>query len=141
MKVVINKCYGGFSISKEAFHWLGLKWDGFGYLSFYNSEEAVEEAKEADKKYPSFDRDREGYNLRWDMEKALGITIPEESWHIEDKILRTAPRLIECVEELDDVASGGFARLKIVEIPDGVEFEIEEYDGMEWIAEKHKTWG
>jgi len=30
--------------------------------------------------------------------------------------------------------------LKIVDIPDGVEWEIEEYDGMEWVAEKHRTW-
>ena len=31
MKVVLNKCYGGFSLSKEAYKYLGLKWDGYGY--------------------------------------------------------------------------------------------------------------
>lgn len=32
MKVVINKCFGGFSISEEAFKCLNLKWDGYGYI-------------------------------------------------------------------------------------------------------------
>jgi len=30
--------------------------------------------------------------------------------------------------------------LKIVEIPDDVDWEINEDDGSEWIAEKHRTW-
>jgi hypothetical protein len=30
--------------------------------------------------------------------------------------------------------------LEIVEIPDDVEYTIEEYDGLEHIAEKHRTW-
>ena len=31
--------------------------------------------------------------------------------------------------------------LKIIEIPDDVDWIIEEYDGNEWVAEKHRTWG
>ena len=27
-----------------------------------------------------------------------------------------------------------------VSIPDDVEWQIEEYDGMEWVAEAHRTW-
>ena len=33
------------------------------------------------------------------------------------------------------------SELEIIEIPDDIEFTIEEYDGAEWIAEKHRTWG
>jgi len=29
---------------------------------------------------------------------------------------------------------------KVVEIPDDIEFVIEEYDGIEWVAEKHRVW-
>lgn len=36
---------------------------------------------------------------------------------------------------------GAFAHgLKVVSIPADVEWQIEEYDGAEWIAEKHRTW-
>lgn len=31
MKTVINTCYGGFSLSEEAYKFLGLEWDGYGY--------------------------------------------------------------------------------------------------------------
>ncbi len=53
---------------------------------------------------------------------------------------RTNPELVAVVEELGKRASGSFANLKIVEIPDDVEWEIQEYHGAEWVAEKHRTW-
>lgn len=31
MKVVINACYGGFSVSKEVYERMGKEWDGYGY--------------------------------------------------------------------------------------------------------------
>ncbi len=31
MKVVINKCFGGFSLSKRAYEELGIPWDKYGY--------------------------------------------------------------------------------------------------------------
>lgn len=48
--------------------------------------------------------------------------------------------LIQVVEELGKEANGRCADLSIIEIPDDVEWQIEEYDGKEWIAEKHRTW-
>ena len=53
---------------------------------------------------------------------------------------RTDPDLIVAVETLGNKANGEYAELKIVEIPDNVEWEIAEYDGTEWVAEKHRTW-
>lgn len=53
---------------------------------------------------------------------------------------RTNPLLVKCVEELGERANGRVAELHIVEIPDGVDFEIEEYDGMEEIHEAHRSW-
>lgn len=53
---------------------------------------------------------------------------------------RTDPELIRCIETLGEAANGEFAYLKIVEIPDDVDWIIEEYDGKEWIAEKHREW-
>ena len=48
---------------------------------------------------------------------------------------------MEIVERLGNTASGNYANLVVVEIPDGVEWQIEEYDGNEWVAEVHRTWG
>ena len=50
------------------------------------------------------------------------------------------PILVEIVEQLGEGANGRYAKLKVVEIPDDVEWQIEEHDGKEWIAEKHRTW-
>lgn len=90
MKVVINQCIGGFSLSPKGIKFLGLSWDEYG---FYNNRP------------------------------------------------RTDPKLVECVETLGEEADGEYAVLKVVEIPDGIEFTIEESQGVEWIAEKHRTWG
>jgi hypothetical protein len=55
---------------------------------------------------------------------------------------RADPVLIAVIEELgSEKASGDFAKLHIVEIPDGVDWEIDEYDGIESISEKHRSWG
>ena len=37
-------------------------------------------------------------------------------------------------------ANGGSANIKVVEVPEDVDWEIAEYDGVEWVAEKHRTW-
>lgn len=55
-------------------------------------------------------------------------------------IPRNDPILVSMVENMGEEVDGAFAQLKVVEIPDEVEWQIEEYDGLEWVAEKHRTW-
>ena len=55
-------------------------------------------------------------------------------------IKRNDPILVKVVEELGKEADGDHARLKTVEIPDDVDWQIEEYDGFEHVAESHRTW-
>lgn len=31
MKIVVNRCYGGYSLSEQAYEFLGLDWDGYGF--------------------------------------------------------------------------------------------------------------
>lgn len=87
MKVVINRCYGGFGLSGAA-------------LEFLNSD---------------------------------------NDWYYRAN--RADPKLIECIETLGSCSAGArYSALKIIEIPDDVKWHIEEYDGMEWVAEDHRTW-
>ena len=53
---------------------------------------------------------------------------------------RTDPKLVQVVEELGSAASGGWAELKVIEIPDGIEWEILSNDGFETVHEKHRSW-
>lgn len=90
-KIVINTCYGGFSLSEEATGMFAAR-----------------------------------KNIR-----------PDEVWYWD--IPRDDADLIHVVEFLGgDMGSG--TKLKIVEIPADVDWEIVEYDGLEHVAEKHCTW-
>lgn len=62
----------------------------------------------------------------------------ENFWYCD--IPRDCPVLVSMVEEQGSAMNGGFSDLKVVEIPDDVEWYIEEYDGMEHVAESHRTW-
>ena len=55
-------------------------------------------------------------------------------------IPRDDPYLVQIIHELGEDADGRYAELKIVEIPANVDWFIEEYDGREWVAEKHRIW-
>lgn len=66
-----------------------------------------------------------------------GITDPK---FYDRDIPRDDPYLIKVVKELGMSANGAHANLKVVEIPGDVDWQIDEYDGNEWVAEKHRTW-
>jgi len=55
-------------------------------------------------------------------------------------IPRDCPVLVAMIEEQGTAVNGGFADLKIVEVPDDVKWDIHEYDGNEHVAERHRTW-
>lgn len=122
MKVAINKCYGGFSLSNALYESLIAKgWE----VTKRNSEGVYlnPNAKIAD--------------LESDM---FGFAHYCFIGGRDDVKLRTDPDLIEAIENLGEAASGRCGNVQIVEVPDGVEIEIKEYDGFEHIAEVHRTW-
>lgn len=55
-------------------------------------------------------------------------------------ISRDCETLVQIVQELGKKADGNFSELGIVEVPKEVEWQIDDYDGQEWVAEKHRTW-
>jgi len=58
----------------------------------------------------------------------------------EDEIQRHDARLIQVVEQLGVSANGNYAELKVIEIPDNINYIVCEYDGLEHVAEEHRTW-
>jgi len=65
-----------------------------------------------------------------------------EKYGLEEyDIERTDPVLIKVIETIGtSVASGIYAELKIIEIPDDVKYYIAEYNGVETINEEHRSW-
>ena len=55
-------------------------------------------------------------------------------------IPRDNEHLIAVIELMGQAADGGYAELKIVDVPDDVNWYVEEYDGREWVAERHQIW-
>lgn len=72
-----------------------------------------------------------------EYKKLAGIT---KNDFYDSQIPRDDPYLIQIVRNLGMSANGSHANLKIVEIPGDVEWIVQDYDGVEWIAEKHRTW-
>lgn len=151
MKIVINKCYGGFGLSDAAEDAL------IGKCEHATLVEPIEYYGGPGSAYYEATKDRKGPNdWRESYERDLarfkegGSSVCTTRFH-NGKVIcddhrsdenRTCPELIKVVEALgEEAASGQLAELRIVEIPDGVEWEISEYDGVESIHKKHEVWG
>ena len=112
--IVINVCHGGFGLSREA---------ELQYLDRVGIA------------YRLDDREDRYSNTNF------GPYIIVNGVHWSDQsIARDDPALIAVVQNLGAAANGAHARLKIVTIPADVAWQIDEYDGKEWVAEQHRTW-
>jgi hypothetical protein len=134
MKIVINTRHGGFSLSPKAV--LRLAELQGKQCFFYNSE-----GLDIDQPVP-IGQIRSFNWLAYSIPDAHQMNEEETERHFLTKHPenRTDPLLIQVVEELGVGANGNHACLKIIDIPDDIEYTIEEYDGKEWIAEVHRTW-
>lgn len=115
-RIVINTCFGGFDLSHQA---------AIRYLELAGIEYKLE---------PQPDRD---------TQNKLGpaIMINGLGWKYYSRTVnRDDPALVSVVNELGTAANGRFAELKVVTIPANVDWIIDEYDGCEWVAERHRTW-
>ena len=151
MKVVINNCYGGFGLSNLAIKELAtlngkecsfFKKKGFdGYYIPITLEEANKEfiaiafsvpnPNELLKK-PTKSRSIEENKKFNDVYRQISLNSRPDD--------RGDKNLITVVEKLGKASCGKYSELKIIEIPDDVSYDIDEYDGIESIHEKHKSW-
>ena len=113
--VIINICHGGFSLSHEAI------------LRYHELQ---------------------GQAIYWRDTEYADILLYYTDSHMEETsawydrdLARDDPYLVRVVREMGGEAAGGaMSVLKVVEIPEDVEWQIQEYDGQEWVAERHRTW-
>ena len=109
-QIVINKCYGGFGISDKA-------------------TEQYAKLKGIDLERRDSRWHKNGYDYYY---KGKFFTL--------NNIERDDPILIQVIKEMGESANDWASYLKIIEIPGDVDWQIQEYDGMEWVSEKHRTW-
>lgn len=113
-KIVINSDFGGFGLSDAAM----MRYGELKGLSFV----------------------RQGSANVWAGSDFYVDVVSDETYFSYRDIERDDKALVQVVEELGEDADGFAAKLKIVEIPDYVDWQIDEYDGREWVAEAHRTW-
>jgi hypothetical protein len=133
-KIVINACFGGFSLSDAAEDLYRAK-RGEGKLFRYTDEGDFNDRSYVRATGESF--------FCHTFTKDLGDTFTkyqDDLYYSSRDIARDDPALVAVVEELGQEASGDCASLSIVEIPDDIKWHISEYDGNEHVAEDHGTW-
>lgn len=141
-KIVINGCFGGFSLSlKGQLRYAELK--GFRLFFYKQTKYSFQEPDKIDE-YVRVESDEGSLfvnALKVDLGKKTNELKYREGEYFSDRdIERTDEALIQVVEELGKEANGRCANLKIVKIPSDIEWEIDEYDGLETIDEKHRSW-
>jgi hypothetical protein len=118
MKIAINKCFGGFGISLQCAYHMALHGHVESKLELLNYEWGS---------YFEFLNDNDSYD-HW------------YGYYINSDEQRNDPYLIEAIECLGSAASGYLSDVKITEIPDDVEWYINDYDGIESVHERHRCW-
>lgn len=136
MKIVINRCYGGFGLSHEAV----MRYADLAGIKIYAYVDARKKDGRIDfSKMVPYDGKEHAFVIHYyTAEIARGGASKDRCYFKEPE--RNDPLLVRVVEEMGEAASGRFASLKVVEVPDGIEWEIDEYDGMEVVEEKHRSW-
>lgn len=144
MKIVLNGCYGGFGLSYEAMvlYWHARCRDLYFYrdISAYDGYSKVHKYERISlaniQQQTKFNR-LTGYIYCTIEDQGEYLDhFPEHVVNDRD-IDRTDPILISVVETMGpEAASGRFAKLYIEEIPNGTQYKIDEYDGIESLITK-----
>lgn len=142
VEVVVNRCCGGFGLSDKATRLFAEKKgitlysnEGeYGLIHYYTVP--VEEYEALSREYGSI-RAKYGFDdprARELHQKISAVYFYDRDYDRDDSAL------VDVVRELGEDAAGEFAELEIVEIPDDVDWFIDEYNGVEAIRERHRSW-
>jgi len=112
-KIAITASYGNFYVSKKATKWMAER----------GNKRAIAELKERE--------DRYWHGHGWSDEFKLGYDNDDS---------RADQDLIAAIEHFGGAKINDYPVLKIVEIPDDVEWYIEHRDGRESVHENHRVW-
>ena len=113
-KIVINEYCGAFGLSHEAV----LRFAKYkNIILYYKKTERI-------------------FDYRYFVSSDLKI----ENEFCINEISRIDLALVRLVTEMGKGVNSKYSTLKIIEIPDNVKWEIENYYGSEWVAEVHRIW-
>jgi hypothetical protein len=116
MKIVINKCYGGFGLSHKAvLRYAELK--GIKVYPYFTDYDA----KEGSKYVPWGGEGKEPFGLHYATKLIENDSELNDNYFSSYNMERNDPLLVKVVEELGDEANGSCAELSVVTIPDDVE--------------------
>ncbi len=116
-EIVVNRCYGGFSLSKEAVMEYG-RLKGINIIVGHTN-----------------------YRVNHYYIDSYDENNPNNNYFSYTDIERDDPDLVSVVKSLGDKANGELSNLQIVEIPKDCKYwEIDDYDGMESVVECHRSW-
>jgi hypothetical protein len=157
VKVVLNRCFGGFGLSPRAVARAAELAGRACFFFIYNFRDggltpcSIEEAEKSERIFRSWRAFDTAFPSSFAHNSAIWATLDQaereaanDSYASHDLTRfpdRSAPHLVRAVEELGAGASALVADLRVIEIPfDGPDgWSIDEYDGMESVEEDHRS--
>lgn len=136
-RVVYNRCYGGFSLSREACErywelkgqpvWIenDSKYNSLGLFTVWlvpPDERVVQ---------------RHWKNMTTEERIEYNTAYAKQTWYY-GSLSRHDPILVQVVEELGEKANGEYSKLAIEEVSGP--YRIEEYDGYESVVQSYDDW-
>ena len=112
-KVVVNACFGGFGLSHNAV----MRYAELANINLICVQGEIQSICH----YYKDVVDDDNYFSTYDLE-------------------RDDPILVQVVEEMGEEADSDMAKLRIADVPEGVDWYIDDYDGVETVREIHRTW-
>ena len=161
MKIILNKCFGGFGFSPKVYVEYAKRKgiDLFVYDKKYSDDtnKSIYEATYFKVPLERITSDNYAFiNVNDRLFSPhfctvdLGDSFPNDDKQKYDALnehslylnehYRTDEVLISIVEDLGSEANGKYADLKIVEIPDDLDYVIDDYDGIETLHQNIPTW-